>query len=70
MRRLDKSELAEGEADCAEVYASANTKEIQDGIFGPNFHEVLKRVQERLPHVMEVSVKVEADHSVRRFFTT
>lgn len=46
--------------------AGAKTKRAKMGDLDPAFHEVLIRVQERWPHVIQVSVKVEDDYSVRR----
>jgi hypothetical protein len=50
----------------AGLKAGAKTKRSKMGDLDPAFHEVLKRVQERWPHVIPPSVKVEDDYSVRR----
>jgi hypothetical protein len=46
--------------------AGAKSKRSKMGDLDPAFHEVLKRVQERWPHVIQAAVKVEDDYSVRR----
>jgi hypothetical protein len=46
--------------------AGAKTRRSKMGDLDPAFHEVLKRVLERWPHVIQAAVKVEDDYSVRR----
>lgn len=46
--------------------AGAKTKRSKMGDLDPNFHEVLKRVQEKWPHIIQALVKVEDDYSVKR----
>jgi hypothetical protein len=46
--------------------AGAKVKRSKMGDLDPGFHDVLKRVQERWPHVVHASVKVEDDYSIRR----
>jgi hypothetical protein len=46
--------------------AGAKTRKSKMVDLNPAFHEVLKRVQERWPHVIQAAVKVEGDYSVRR----
>jgi hypothetical protein len=50
----------------AGLKAGAKTKRSKMGDLDPAFHEVLKRVQDRWPHVISESVKVEDDYSIRR----
>jgi hypothetical protein len=46
--------------------AGAKTRRSNMGDLDPAFHEVLERVQERWPHVIQASVSVEDGYSVRR----